>query len=94
MNLTIRNIPEDVIRKIRTLSKTSRRSLNSEILVILEEAVGQKLIHTTDQNRYISKDIQVDIWQKLSGQWEDNRSTEQIIHEIYESRTEGRDFKL
>lgn len=44
MNLTIRNIPEDVKDKIRTLSKTSRRSLNSEILIILEEAVRQKLL--------------------------------------------------
>ena len=41
MNLTIRNISSEVMEKIRTLSKLAKRSVNNEILLILEISVTQ-----------------------------------------------------
>ncbi len=38
-NITVRNIPEDLLDKLRTLSEIERRSLNSEILIALERGV-------------------------------------------------------
>lgn len=94
MNITIRNIPEEVIEKIRTISKMQRRSLNNEILVVLERGVQEEENHYYNSERSVSKNIQLEIWKKLGGKWQDKRSTDEIIHDIYNSRTLGREFQL
>jgi len=94
MNITIRNIPEDVIDKIRTISKMQRRSLNNEILIVLERGVEIEEKHYFNTKRNINKNIQIDIWNRLSGEWDDNRETNEIINDIYTSRTIGREFEL
>lgn len=94
MNITVRNIPDEVIEKIRTLSKMERRSLNSEILRVLEKGTQEELHHRFDIKRNISKSAQIDIWKKLANQWKDERSTDDIIKDIYENRTLGREVKL
>ena len=38
-NITIRNIPDDVFEKIRRLSSVERRSINNELLVIIERGI-------------------------------------------------------
>lgn len=42
----------------------------------------------------LNKDIQVGIWNELSGKWEDKRGTEEIIKEIHETRSLGREVEL
>lgn len=94
MNITIRNIPNDVIDILKTLSQREKRSLNNEILIAIERGVNKELENTFHSNRHISKDTQVKIWEKLAGTWEDDRSTQEIINDIYDSRTLGREFDL
>ena len=94
MNLTIRNIPEDVINKIRTLSSLEKRSLNNQILILLEKGLHENVQQHTDQSGYISKETQLTIWKRLSGQWLDNRETEEIIDDIYSQRTHGHEYEL
>lgn len=91
-NLTVRNIPDEIIKKIKTLSELDKRSLNNEILIILEKG----LFNEIKNRKYykISKETQLNIWKKLSGQWEDKRNTKEIIKEIYSNRSLGRDIKL
>lgn len=91
-NITIRNIPDDVMDKIRILSETERRSINSEILFILEKGLNDNTGTLNDP--IISKSTQVKIWTQLSGKWEDDRTTESIIEDLYQSRTLGREFSL
>jgi len=94
MNLTIRNIPEEVIEKIRTLSHMEKRSLNNEILLVLERGIQEEVKHLFNIKRNISKEAQISIWKKLSNEWQDDRSTEEIISDIYDNRTIGREFQL
>ena len=94
MNLTIRNIPDEVINKIRTLSQVERRSLNSEILVVLEHGLNEKLGHLFNIKSNMTKELQVNIWRGLAEKWEDDRSSQEIINDIYEHRTMGRDVEL
>lgn len=42
----------------------------------------------------ISKESQIKLWESLSGQWEDERATGEIIDDIYTARTMGRDINL
>ncbi len=41
-SLTIKNIPEDVLDRLRERARQHRRSLQGELVVILEEAVKPK----------------------------------------------------
>ncbi|HQV32614.1 MAG TPA: Arc family DNA-binding protein [Calditrichia bacterium] len=94
MNITVRNIPEDILKKIRTLSRLGRRSMNNEILTLLEESVQERLEKLSAGNNRVTMETQVAIWEKLAGEWEDDRTTEEIIRDIYDSRTLGRDIEL
>ncbi len=94
MNLTIRNIPDDVINKIRTISKTERRSMNNEILIILERGIEEEVHDLLKEKRTVSKNLQIEIWKRLAKEWKDDRSTDEIIRDIYDNRTLGREFKL
>ena len=37
-SITVRNIPDDIMERIKALSTVDRRSLNNEILIILKRA--------------------------------------------------------
>jgi plasmid stability protein len=92
INLTIRNIPDSLMNRIKTLSEIQKRSMNSEILFILEK--GLLFENTVTSDKLVSKDTQMKIWNKLSGKWKDKRKTKEIIEDIYSSRSKGRDFSL
>ena len=90
MNITVRNIPDDIVKVIKKRAKKNRRSLNSEIVVLLEKAIDDL---TPEEEAVIAK-RQMKALSKFIGKWEDDRSTEEIIKDIYESRTIGRDIIL
>ena len=92
MNLTIRNIPENIIKKIRVLSESEKRSINSEILLIIEKGLSAEM--RSSGKKSPGKETQVRLWKGISGRWKDERRTEDIISDIYSSRTRGRDFSL
>ncbi len=71
-----------------------KRSLNNEILLVLERGVEDELKNSFNIKRNISRESQIEIWKKLSKQWKDDRTTEEIIEDIYESRTLGREVDL
>jgi len=94
MNITIRNIPDDVITKIKTISEMEKRSLNSEILMVLEKGMQEEIKNRFKIKNHISKSSQINIWKKLSNSWQDDRTTEEIKNDIYENRTLGREIDL
>ncbi|MDX1408114.1 MAG: Arc family DNA-binding protein, partial [Saprospiraceae bacterium] len=85
MNLTVRNIPDHVMNKLRKLAKMARRSLNNEILIRLEESVAHE--PETAVNDVIKRQIKE--LRKLAGKWIDDRPTDEIIAGIYSHRTPG-----
>ena len=94
MNITIRNISDEVIEKIRTLSQMEKRSLNNELLIVLERGIEQEAHQSFDVKKTISKEVQIKIWEKLAEAWQDDRSTQEIVDDIYEARTVGREVVL
>ena len=93
-NITIRNIPEDVFSAIKKLSALERRSINNELLIIIEKGTASLIENKINENNIISKVSQINLWRNLSGMWEDTRTSEEIIKDIYDSRTLGREFDL
>jgi plasmid stability protein len=47
-NLTIKNIPDNVYKKLKLKAERNKRSLNSEILTCLEAAVEYKKIDSEE----------------------------------------------
>ena len=89
-SVTVRNIPDEILEAIRLLSIKERRSLNNELIVIMEN--GLKSICSS--SAALKTDLREDPWKNLAGKWKDKRSTKGIIDDIYSSRTIGRDIKL
>jgi plasmid stability protein len=93
-NITVRNIPDAIFKKIKALSSIEKRSLNSEILMIIERGTSTEFEGKMHTRKYVSKDTQLSIWKSLLGKWSDKRSTKEIIEDIYSHRTIGRKVKL
>ena len=62
--------------------------------MVLEHGIQEEVQHLFNIKKNISKNVQINIWKKLSEQWQDDRTTEEIISDIYNSRTSGREFQL
>ena len=93
-SITVRNIPDDVLGKIKALSSIERRSVNNEILVILERGTYDEYEEKLQKRKYLSKSTQLEIWKRLAGTWDDSRSAKEIIEDIYSHRTVGREVEL
>lgn len=78
--------------KIRMLSRIQRRSMNSQILFILENGLKEYAVEQTEIP--VCRDLQLQLWKDLSGKWEDERDTEEIMDEIYALRSRGRNVTL
>ena len=93
-SITIRGLDEHVLERIRALAQTERRSVNGEVLALIDRALQ---VEHTDQSRraaVVPKHTQLRIWRSISGWWEDDRSTGRIIADIYDQRTPGREISL
>ena len=52
-NITVKGLPEEVYARVRKRAERSRRSLNAELIVALEEAVG------------LRESDQAEVWREL-----------------------------
>lgn len=93
-NITVRNIPEEIIRKIRILSSKERRSLNNQILMVLEAGLEKRMENDSKTQIRVDKEAQLNIWDKLCGRWNDERTSAEIVDDIMEHRTEGRKVQI
>ena len=93
-NLTVRNIPDELLNKIRLLSIIEKRSVNSEVLMVLEKGLSKESDSVNYVHNQISNDTQIKLWQNLCGRWKDSRSTAEIISDIIGSRSQGRRIDL
>jgi plasmid stability protein len=93
-SITVRNLPDEMLERLKMLSVLEKRSLNNEILIILEKGLAKESEIKINFKNHISMETQIKIWQNLSGQWKDNRSTDEIIGDIIDSRSEGRRVDL
>ena len=59
VNLTIRNIPSEIMNIIKTLSQLEKRSINNEVLTIIEKGVQKEIQNYKNNNNFISIDTQI-----------------------------------
>lgn len=51
MNLSIKNVPEYVVERLRERANQSHRSMQGEMLTILEDAVGPRKLSIEEVNQ-------------------------------------------
>lgn len=85
--VTLKNVPEELLNRLRALASAQRRSLNQQILHLLESARSPEAEHLRLK---AEADRQATAWRGLAGRWESEESIEEEIARIYASRTEGR----
>lgn len=93
-SITVRGLDEHVLERIRALAQVERRSLNSELLILIDRALERELRFSDHRSAVVPKEIQLRMWQRISGWWEDNRSTDEIVADVHSTRTPGREIEL
>lgn len=93
-SITVRGLDEHVLERIRALAEVERRSLNSELLVLIDRALERELHFAGHRSAPVPKETQLRMWRHMSGWWEDERSTDEIIADIHAARTPGREIEL
>lgn len=94
-SLTIRDIPAVQLRRIKAKAAETHRSLNGQILAMIDfylgspEASAPAAVQTRSR-----KARQAEALRELAGTWEDSRTSEEIIRDIRDSRTTGREVSL
>ena len=86
--LTLKNVPEELLERLREIARQERRSLNQQVVYMLETATGHR--HMLVQR---DKAAQIAAWKQL-GPWESEETAEEEIAAIYAARTMGRDVDL
>jgi len=81
--LSIGDIDKRLLESLKNAAKIDQTSLSDEIVIIIESYFNKR---KTVENNTAE-------WLKLAGSWEDERSAEEIIADIKNSRTENRRFE-
>ena len=89
-NLTIKGIPERLLKQPRKRAADERRSLNQEVIHLLEGSLA--LEEKTAQLRE-TVDRQVEAWRRIAGRWRSRETIAEEIRQIYSARTGGRHVK-
>ena len=94
--LTIRGLPEETIRTLKARAAYNHRSLNGEILYLLDYVVsfGDMFSFTVFRPEDLSVARRRKAVLALAGQWKDVRSDGAIISDIESTRTFGREVEL
>ena len=94
--LTIRELPERTMTTLRNRAIRNHRSLNGEILYLFDYIASFGPQFEFSLTKPESPDVtrQRNAVLALAGTWEDDRSDEEIIADIEQSRTFGREVAL
>ncbi|MFZ5476837.1 MAG: FitA-like ribbon-helix-helix domain-containing protein [Myxococcota bacterium] len=87
-SITLKDVPADLLARLRTAAARERRSLNQEALVLIEGGLAAR--ETAEERAH----RQVEAWRTLAGSWVSDRTFEDEAADLYAARTDGRNVKL
>jgi len=89
-SITIKNIPEHLLDRVRERAIAEHRSVNKEFIYLVETALQGEQAGAVAREQTAQ---QVDAWSNLPGTWvSDDAASE--TEAIYAARSEGRDVAL
>lgn len=81
-SLTLKNLPAELLERLRERAEEERRSLNQQAIHILERALHDQA--------YAEAEAQAAEWRALGGSWGSDLDTPEEIASIYAARSAGR----
>ena len=89
--MTIKSMPVSLLEKLKQRARGERRSLNQQVLYMLERALADTMTQVQVREQ---AERQAEAWRKLAGKWESDETVQEEIDAIYASRTVGREVDL
>ena len=93
-SLTLKNVPDPLLERLRTLAELNRRSLNQQAIQLLEVALQTTNDNEKEEIESRLAAAQVEAWKVLSGRWKSKKTIKEEIADIYRHRTRGRPVDL
>lgn len=90
-SLTLKNIPEPLLERLRERAGADRRSLTQEILYLLEDALAR---FPREHGMESQARAQADAWSRLAGGWQSDLDPQEEAGQILAARTHGRGVEL
>jgi plasmid stability protein len=89
--ISLKNVPEGLLSQLRAVATDERRSLNQQILHMLDAALNADF---ENLGLKAACEQQTAAWKRLAGRWESRESAKAEVARIYAARTEGRTVEL
>ena len=87
-SITLKDVPEELLSRLRKAAARDRRSLNQEAIFLIEGGLAAR---ETAEDR---AQRQIAAWRGLAGEWASNADFEDEVAMLYAARSAGRDVSL
>lgn len=91
-SMTLKNVPDELLRALRDAAEGDRRSLNQEIMHLLASALGVRF--EKPAARAPEVEAQVAAWRKLAGEWDSDVQPAAEVEQLTQRRSPGRKVDL
>jgi plasmid stability protein len=88
-SLTLKNLPDGLLRALRKAADKDRRSVTQEIIHLLESALGGRAGGPAPRSP--DADAQLAAWRKLAGKWESDVDRATEAERLMKRRSSGRE---
>lgn len=92
-SITIKNIPDRLLARLREQAAMEQRSMNREIIRLLDIGLSAERGHPMEYRRSLAE-TQVAAWSRLSGRWISDLPVDEEVAAIYSARSGGREIEL
>ena len=87
-SITLKDVPEELLARLRAVAARERRSLNQEAMVLLEGGLAARETAEERARR------QVECWRALAGAWVSDQSFEEEVSDLLGARSPSRNVDL
>ena len=92
-SITIKNIPDRLLARLREQAAMEQRSMNKEIIRLLDIGASAERAHPIEHRRRRAV-TQAAAWSRLSGRWVSDLPVEDEVAAIYSGRSGGREVEF
>ena len=89
-SITIKNIPDELLARVRERASAEHRSVNKEFIQLVEIALQGEQAQAIAREQ---RDQQLADWSELSGKWASDDAAAET-EALYAARSQGRDVAL
>ena len=93
VSITVKDIPDQLLARLRARAAMEKRSMNKEIIRLLDMSLSAARAHPMDYRRTLAA-AQAQAWSRLGGRWISDVPVEDEVADIYSARSDGREIEL